>query len=93
MTRAYRKNVIQPLVTFENGKEFHLEVLLKLNILGFRIGEIPAVLEWKDNKCISAEIYVDRAVFDMEVTEKWLNSLDIEYEVNNLDDSQYRKVF
>ena len=49
--------------------------------------------EWKDNKCISAEIFTDRAVFNMEVIEKWLNSLDIEYEVNNLDDSQYRKVF
>ena len=46
------------------------------------------LFEWKDDKCISAEIYVDRAVFDMEVTEKWLNSLDLEYEVNNLDDSQ-----
>ena len=50
MTRAYRKEVIQPLICYENGKDFHLEVLLKLNILGFRIGEIPATLEWKDNK-------------------------------------------
>ena len=34
MTRAYRKNVIKPLITSENGKEFHLEVLLKLLSLG-----------------------------------------------------------
>jgi glycosyltransferase involved in cell wall biosynthesis len=46
MTRAYRREVIQPLVTHENGKEFHLEVLLKLLTLGFRAGEIPAVITW-----------------------------------------------
>ena len=50
MTRAYRREVIQPLVTTENGKEFHLEVLLKLKTLGFRIGEIPAILAWQDHK-------------------------------------------
>jgi glycosyltransferase involved in cell wall biosynthesis len=50
MTRGYRRDVIQPLVVTENGKEFHLEVLLKLRTLGFRIGEIPAVLEWQDEK-------------------------------------------
>jgi glycosyltransferase involved in cell wall biosynthesis len=50
MTRAYRREVIQPLVVAENGKEFHLEVLLKLKTLNFRIGEIPAVLEWQDHK-------------------------------------------
>lgn len=50
MTRAYRREVIQPLVVIENGKEFHLEVLLKLRTLNFRIGEIPAVLEWQDHK-------------------------------------------
>ncbi|BEQ16225.1 glycosyltransferase family 2 protein [Desulfoferula mesophila] len=46
MTRAYRREVIQPLVTNENGKEFHLEVLLKLSALGFRISEIPATITW-----------------------------------------------
>jgi dolichol-phosphate mannosyltransferase len=50
MTRAYRREVIQPLLTSENGKEFHLEVLLKLRTLGFRIGEIPAFLEWQEHK-------------------------------------------
>jgi hypothetical protein len=50
MTRAYRREVIQPLIVTENGKEFHLEVLLKLRSLGFRIGEIPATLEWQDNR-------------------------------------------
>ncbi|MFM9939188.1 MAG: glycosyltransferase family 2 protein [Hyphomicrobiaceae bacterium] len=50
MTRAYRRHVIQPLVTLENGKEFHLEVLLKLLSLGFRVREIPATITWMDAK-------------------------------------------
>jgi glycosyltransferase involved in cell wall biosynthesis len=50
MTRAYRREVIQPLVVTENGKEFHLEVLLKLRSLGFDIREIPATLEWQDHR-------------------------------------------
>jgi glycosyltransferase involved in cell wall biosynthesis len=50
MTRGYRRDVIKGIKTDEKGKEFHLEVLLKLFVLGARIGEIPAVLEWKDHK-------------------------------------------
>lgn len=46
MTRAYRSRVIKPLVVFANGKEFHLEVLLKLITIGFRFREIPATLTW-----------------------------------------------
>jgi dolichol-phosphate mannosyltransferase len=48
MTRAYRRAAIQPLPTYENGKEFHLEVILKANAFGLKIREIPAVLEWKE---------------------------------------------
>jgi len=50
MTRAYRREVIQPLELWENGKEFHLEVLLKLVGLGFRVREIPAVITWQEHK-------------------------------------------
>lgn len=50
MTRGYRARVIQPLLTEENGKEFHLEVLLKLLELGFKASEIPATLTWLDAK-------------------------------------------
>lgn len=46
MTRAYRSAVIKPLVVYANGKEFHLEVLLKLITIGFRFREIPATLTW-----------------------------------------------
>ena len=34
----------------EPGKEFHLEVILKATAFGYRIHEIPAMLEWKDYK-------------------------------------------
>jgi glycosyltransferase involved in cell wall biosynthesis len=50
MTRAYRREVIQSLKLREKGKEFHLEVLLKLTALGYKGIEIPAVIEWKDHK-------------------------------------------
>jgi glycosyltransferase involved in cell wall biosynthesis len=50
MTRAYRRSIIQSLPLTEDGKEFHLEVILKATAFGFRIYEIPAVLEWKEYK-------------------------------------------
>ncbi|CAN5429104.1 hypothetical protein BH11PSE11_BH11PSE11_02280 [soil metagenome] len=50
MTRAYWRDVIQPLEVWEDGKEFHLEVLLKLINLGFRVREIPAVITWQEHK-------------------------------------------
>jgi hypothetical protein len=50
MTRAYRREVIQSMPLFEEGKEFHLEVILKASEFGLHIHEIPALLEWKDYK-------------------------------------------
>lgn len=50
MTRAYRRESIRCLPLAEDGKEFHLEVVLKARALGYRFHEIPALLEWKDYK-------------------------------------------
>lgn len=50
MTRAYRRELIQSLPLTEDGKEFHLEVILKATAFGARIVEIPATLEWKEYK-------------------------------------------
>lgn len=50
MTRGYRRRVVQPLIVYENGKEFHLEVLLKLLTLGFRVREIPATISWQEHR-------------------------------------------
>lgn len=50
MTRAYRREVIQSLPLVEDDKEVHLEILLKALAFGYRIREIPALLEWKQYK-------------------------------------------
>jgi glycosyltransferase involved in cell wall biosynthesis len=50
MTRGYRRELIHSLPLTEDGKEFHLEVILKATAFGATIREIPAVLEWKDYK-------------------------------------------
>jgi glycosyltransferase involved in cell wall biosynthesis len=50
MTRGYRREVILGLPLFEEGKEFHLEVVLKALAFGKRIIEIPATLEWKERR-------------------------------------------
>lgn len=50
MTRGYRRDAILSLPLTEDGKEFHLEVILKATAFGLRIREIPAVLEWKEYK-------------------------------------------
>ena len=50
MTRAYRRKVIRALPLEEDGKEFHLEVVLKAQALNYTISEIPALLEWKQYK-------------------------------------------
>lgn len=47
MTRMYRSESLQKLALFENGKEFHLEVILKAVSFDFKIYEIPAFLEWR----------------------------------------------
>jgi dolichol-phosphate mannosyltransferase len=48
MTRAYRRDFIQSLPLSEDGKEFHLEVILKATAFGAPVGEIPATLQWRD---------------------------------------------
>lgn len=50
MTRGYRREKYLALPLDENGKEMHLEIVNKALAFGYRIYEIPAVLEWKDQK-------------------------------------------
>jgi dolichol-phosphate mannosyltransferase len=47
MTRCYRRAVLDSLEFESDGKEFHVEVLFKAVVLGYRIGEIPATLRWE----------------------------------------------
>jgi hypothetical protein len=48
MTRAYRRAALQVLPLAQDGKEFHVEVVVKARALGLSILEIPAVLTWRD---------------------------------------------
>lgn len=47
MTRAYRKEVLDSMDLESDGKEIHLEIVSKALSLGYRIGEVPAVLRWE----------------------------------------------
>lgn len=50
MTRGYRRDKFLALPLDENGKEMHLEIVNKALAFGYRIVEIPAILEWKDGQ-------------------------------------------
>lgn len=50
MTRAYRRDAFLSLPLDEDEKEFHLEVVQKAHVYGFKIYEIPCILEWKDHR-------------------------------------------
>ena len=48
MTRAYRASAIQGHTFSKDGKELHLEIAHRLMTLGYRLGEVPAVLSWPE---------------------------------------------
>ncbi|NNF16365.1 MAG: glycosyltransferase family 2 protein [Gammaproteobacteria bacterium] len=48
MTRAYRAEAIKPHLFTHDGKELHLEISHRLLTLGYRIGEVPAILSWPE---------------------------------------------
>ena len=48
--RAYRKSFIDRIDSYSNDKDFHLEILHKAKILGATIIEVPANLEWREEK-------------------------------------------
>lgn len=50
MTRGYRREVLEAMDLGSDGKEIHLEILSKASALGFRVGEIPAILRWEKSR-------------------------------------------
>lgn len=50
MTRGYRREKFLALPLDEDEKEMHLEIVNKALAFGYRIYEVPAILEWKDHK-------------------------------------------
>ena len=50
MTRGYKREKFLQLPLDEDEKEMHLEIVNKALSFGYRIVEIPAILEWRDKK-------------------------------------------
>lgn len=48
VVRGYTRKLIDHLELINNGKDFHLEVLYKTEVLGFHVVEVPASLVWRD---------------------------------------------
>jgi glycosyltransferase involved in cell wall biosynthesis len=54
VVRAYRREVIDGMFLTSDGMELQLEILMKASIMGFRVCEIPARLEWPEDKADTA---------------------------------------
>lgn len=55
VVRAYRREVLDSLPLTSDGMELQLEVLMKASLMGFRVCEIPAHLEWAEEKVAEAD--------------------------------------
>jgi glycosyltransferase involved in cell wall biosynthesis len=56
VVRAYRREVLDSVALTANGMELQLEVLMKASMMGFRVTEVPAHLEWADDKVAGADL-------------------------------------
>ena len=50
IVRGYRRDLLEHIELINDGKDLHLELLYKAELLGFRLKEIPAKLIWRDRK-------------------------------------------
>ncbi|MEZ5934501.1 MAG: glycosyltransferase family 2 protein [Alphaproteobacteria bacterium] len=50
LVRGYSRDVVRMLELTNDGKDFHLEVIQKAPLLGFRLQEVPAHLKWRDRR-------------------------------------------
>ena len=53
--RGFKKEVVENLELMSNDKNLHLEVIQKAQLLGYKIQEIPSVLNWRDKKRRASE--------------------------------------
>ncbi len=56
VVRAYRREVLDAINLTSDGMELQLEVLMKAAMMGFRVCEIPACLEWTEGKAAGANL-------------------------------------
>lgn len=50
LVRGYTRTVAHTLQLVNDGKDFHLEVIQKAPLFGFRMLEVPATLNWRDRR-------------------------------------------
>lgn len=50
IVRGFTREVVDSLELVNDGKELHLEIIQKAQMLGYRVLEVPAVLAWRDKK-------------------------------------------
>ena len=50
IVRGFTREVAENLELVNDGKELHLEIIQKAQLMGYRIKEIPAALHWRDRK-------------------------------------------
>jgi dolichol-phosphate mannosyltransferase len=55
VVRAYRREVIDSLLLTSDGMELQLEILMKAAVMGYRVCEVPAKLEWAEEKLLEAD--------------------------------------
>ncbi len=71
IVRGYTREVVENLELVSDGKELHLEVIQKALLFGYRIVEIPAILNWRDRKrgqAKSRKLFPEIAIFKMRKT-------------------------
>lgn len=49
VVRIYRREVLEELFLTADGMEMQIEVLMKANLMRYKVAEIPAHLKWKKN--------------------------------------------
>ena len=57
IVRGYTRNLMDHLELINNGKDCHLEVLYKTELLGFIVEEVPANLIWRDEIRLKSNEY------------------------------------
>jgi dolichol-phosphate mannosyltransferase len=50
IVRGFKREVAESLELVSDGKELHLEIIQKAQLMGYRVKEIPAILHWRDRK-------------------------------------------
>lgn len=71
IVRGFTRKVVDSLELVSDGKELHLEIIQKTQLMGYRILELPATLEWRNKKRRDSKIndlFPEIAIFKLRKT-------------------------